>query len=60
VAHALGLTRSQLALAWALRNRAVSSVITGATKVTQIEDNLQAASVPIPDDAAARIEEILA
>jgi voltage-dependent potassium channel beta subunit len=38
-----GLTLSQLALAWCLRNRALSSVIIGATKPHQVEDNMGAA-----------------
>jgi voltage-dependent potassium channel beta subunit len=60
VADDLGLSRAQLALAWVLRQPGVSSVITGATKVRQIEDNLGAADAELDEAAIARIEEILA
>ena len=54
----VGVTAAQLAIAWCLRNPAVTSVITGATKVSQIEENIRAADMVIPDDVAAKIEEL--
>ncbi|VUC30177.1 unnamed protein product [Clonostachys rosea] len=42
VAEKLGGNVSQLALAWCLKNPNVSTVILGATKVHQIEDNVKA------------------
>jgi voltage-dependent potassium channel beta subunit len=60
IAHDLGMTRAQLALAWCLQNPLVSSVITGATKLKQIEDNVQASGRTLPDDVMQRIEGILA
>jgi voltage-dependent potassium channel beta subunit len=60
VADDLGVTRAQLALAWVLRQPGVSSVITGATKVAQIEDNLGAAELELDAAARTRIDEILA
>ena len=60
VADDLGLSRAQLALAWVLREAGVSSVITGATSVRQIEDNVGAADAELDEAAVARIEEILA
>lgn len=60
VADDLGITRSQLALAWALRQPGVSSVITGATQVAQIEETLKAAEVTLNDTTLARIEEVMA
>jgi aryl-alcohol dehydrogenase-like predicted oxidoreductase len=54
----MGVTAAQLAIAWCLRNPAVTSVITGATKVSQIEENIRAADMVIPDDVAAKIEEL--
>ena len=59
VADDLGLTRAQLALAWILRQKGVSSVITGATKVSQIEDTVKAAGVNLSDDIVGKIEDIL-
>lgn len=60
VAKGLGVSRAQLALAWVLRQPGVSSVITGATKVAQLEDNLGAAELDLDDATLERIEEILA
>ena len=39
----LGMTTAQLALAWILRRKEVSSVITGATHMEQLDENLMAA-----------------
>ena len=46
----LGLTCAQLAMAWCLRHPAVTSVISGVTKVSQLEDNLGAAEADLPAD----------
>lgn len=42
VANDLGITPSQLAIAWILRRKEVSSVITGATRPEQLDENLSA------------------
>ncbi|CAO3582187.1 unnamed protein product [Absidia cylindrospora] len=42
VADRLGITPSQLAIAWCLKNASVSSVITGASRPSQVEDNVKA------------------
>ncbi|HUY76902.1 MAG TPA: aldo/keto reductase family protein, partial [Ktedonobacterales bacterium] len=47
VADELGVTRSQLALAWALRQPGVSCVITGATRPDQVTENVRAADVTL-------------
>jgi voltage-dependent potassium channel beta subunit len=59
VADELGITRAQLALAWVLRQPGVSSVITGATKVSQLEDNVKAAEVELSGEHLDKIEAIL-
>lgn len=59
IADELGLTRSQLALAWTLRLPGVSSAIIGATKPAQVEDNVKAANITLAPEVIARIEEIL-
>ncbi|HZY31405.1 MAG TPA: aldo/keto reductase family protein [Candidatus Methylomirabilis sp.] len=59
VADGVGLTRTQLALAWVLRHTQMSCAITGATKPSQIEENLGAAGVDLPGDVLDRIDEIL-
>ena len=55
----LGLTMAQLALAWILRRPAISSVITGASRPEQIEENVQASGVSLPQEALDEIERIL-
>jgi voltage-dependent potassium channel beta subunit len=59
IADELGITRAELALAWCLRNPGVSSVITGATKQSQIESNARAAEVVLDADVIAQIDEIM-
>jgi voltage-dependent potassium channel beta subunit len=60
VADDLKLSRAQLALAWTLRDQGVSSAIIGATKTSQIDDNVRASGANLPAEALKVIEEILA
>jgi aryl-alcohol dehydrogenase-like predicted oxidoreductase len=57
VSKQLGATYAQVALAWAIRRPAVTSVIFGARSVAQLEDNLAAADLKLPDAAMARLDE---
>jgi len=61
VARDLGLSTAQLAIAWLLRRKDVSSVITGATSTEQLAENLAAgeAAEKLTDDILERIEQIL-
>lgn len=59
IAQDLGITMSVLALAWILRKDIVSSVITGASKPSQLETNLAAAGFQIPANAQREIDKIL-
>ena len=61
VAKDLGISMAGLALAWCLKNTNVSTAITGASSVSQIEDNMKAFdAVPLlTDDIMKRIETIL-
>ncbi|KAJ3053692.1 hypothetical protein HK097_003618 [Rhizophlyctis rosea] len=45
VAERLGATLGQLALAWALKNKNVSTIITGASKPEQFTENLKALEI---------------
>ena len=45
VAKDLGTTLAKMGVAWCLKNPNVSSVILGASKVSQIEENLMALEV---------------
>jgi voltage-dependent potassium channel beta subunit len=61
IAADLGATTGQLALAWCLANPNVSSVITGATNVAQLRENLGAADVAakLTPDVLARIDAVI-
>lgn len=59
LANELGVTTSALALAWAMKHKNVSSVITGATKPEQVFENLKALDVKISPELDSRIEAIL-
>ncbi len=62
IAADLGCTLAQLAIAWCLRNPNVSTVITGASRVSQVRENMQALDVVprLDADAMARIDAALA
>ena len=59
IAEELGTNMSVLALAWILRKQVISSVITGASKPQQLENNIAASGFEIPQDALKEIGEIL-
>jgi aryl-alcohol dehydrogenase-like predicted oxidoreductase len=61
IAEELGGTTTQLALAWAAKNPNVSTVILGATKPEQVNDNCGAIKLlpKLTDDLMAKIEDIL-
>lgn len=60
-AQELGTKMPNLALAWVLKNPNVSTAITGATKVSQLESNLKALEVVplLTDEVMEKIEGIL-
>ncbi len=61
LAHARGQTLAQMALAWALRHQGMTSVLVGASQVSQIEDNVAAlANLQFTEEELARVESILA
>jgi voltage-dependent potassium channel beta subunit len=61
IAADLGISMAQMALAWCLKNPHVSTVITGASRVEQVHDNLQAAAAveKLTPEVMARIDETL-
>ena len=62
VAQELGISMAQLALAWCLRNPNVSSVITGASTLNQVKENMDAleAVALLTEEIMERIEGVLA
>ncbi len=61
VADDLGVPLAQMALAWILKNPNVSTVITGASKVQQVKENMKAMDVvgQLTPDVMERIQSIL-
>lgn len=58
IAKGLGISLAQLALAWCLRKSGVSSVIIGATRIEQLEENVKSIGIELPSESIARIEEL--
>jgi voltage-dependent potassium channel beta subunit len=58
IAHELGCTPAQLAIAWCTKNKNVSTVITGASRAEQVRENMGALEVAeqLDADVMARIE----
>lgn len=59
IAEQSGCTMAQFALSWCLKQSNVSSVIVGATKIEQIEDNVKASGLEVSDLAWQAAESIL-
>ncbi len=59
IAGELGCTLAQLALAWITKNPRVSTVITGASRASQVRENMQALDIAaqLDDDLMQRIEQ---
>jgi aryl-alcohol dehydrogenase-like predicted oxidoreductase len=59
IAHDLGLTMAQLAIAWVLQNPNVASALMGASRPEQVESNVKAAGVTLDEGILSRIDEAL-
>lgn len=59
IAEELGCTLAQLSIAWILKNPNVSTVITGASRVEQVHENLKAAEIAprLTPDIMTRMDE---
>ena len=60
IAKAHNASPAQVALAWLLTKPAVASVLIGANKLTQLEDNLAAANLTLTPEAVTKLNEITA
>lgn len=58
LADEVGISMAQLALAWCLREPGVASVIVGATRTAQLEDDVKASGLRLPPEVFERIDEI--
>ncbi|MFA7229002.1 MAG: aldo/keto reductase [Melioribacteraceae bacterium] len=61
IANELGLTLSEMALAWCLKNPHVSTVITGASKPEQVRHNMKAIAAvsKLNDEVMKKIEDVI-
>ena len=59
IADEVGLTMAQLAVAWVLQNKNVSSAIIGATKPSQVKENVKASGVKLSAKAMKSIDKVL-
>ena len=60
LAESAHCTLAQLALAWCLRTSIVSSVIVGATRPEQVDDNVAAADLDVDPAIFTAMDNILA
>lgn len=58
IASELAITPAQLALAWCLRRPSIASVIVGATRPSQLDENARASGIEIPAELLSRIDAI--
>jgi aryl-alcohol dehydrogenase-like predicted oxidoreductase len=60
IAHELEISLSGLALAWILRQPNVASALIGASRPSQVEENVRAVEIELPTEIIQKIEGILA
>jgi aryl-alcohol dehydrogenase-like predicted oxidoreductase len=60
VADARGVSVAQVALAWLLHQQVVTSVIIGAKRVDQLDDNLAATGIKLTQDELAALDKVSA
>ena len=58
IAESRGVSIAQIALAWLLHRKVVSSVIIGAKKIEQLEDNLKATEVDLTSDELDALDKV--
>jgi len=59
IAAGINISMAQLALAWILHHREISSVIIGASRPEQIDENVKAVDVVLDDVTMTAIDEVL-
>ncbi|MBR8421215.1 aldo/keto reductase [Burkholderia dolosa] len=58
IAEAHGCSPARIALAWLLSTPVVTSVLVGAKRLSQLEDNIAATSITLSDDEIAKLDEV--
>ncbi|MFO7975233.1 MAG: aldo/keto reductase, partial [Candidatus Hydrogenedentota bacterium] len=58
IADKLGVSAAELAIAWVMRQPDVTSCIVGAWRPEELELDLKAAALTIPDEVLAKLEEL--
>jgi aryl-alcohol dehydrogenase-like predicted oxidoreductase len=58
LANDLGHSASALSLAWLMHKPAVATVIVGATRVEQLTDNLESASIKLDASSLAELDRL--
>lgn len=59
IANEAGLSLAQLAVAWVLQNKNVSSAIIGATKPSQVKENVKASGIKLAPETLRSIDRVL-
>jgi aryl-alcohol dehydrogenase-like predicted oxidoreductase len=57
LAAELGVSVAQLSVAWVLANPAIASALIGSRNTSELEDNLKAATLKLPEDAVNAINQ---
>ena len=60
IAERLGITITQLALAWILREQNVAAAIVGASRPDQVRENAKAGDVDLDEETVAQVEAVVA
>ena len=58
IARERGVPMAQIAMAWVLRQPAITSPIVGATKPHHLDDAIAGEALRLTDDEALRLEEL--
>jgi aryl-alcohol dehydrogenase-like predicted oxidoreductase len=58
IAEAHGCSPARIALAWLLSKPVVTSVLVGAKRLSQLEDNIAAVDIELSDDEISKLDEV--
>jgi aryl-alcohol dehydrogenase-like predicted oxidoreductase len=58
IAKEMGIPMGQLALAWAMARPGITSVLVGTRNISQLQDNVEAASVSVSFETIKRLDDL--